>query len=90
MVKGILCNWLVCLAVWQGNMARDLVRCGRGPLLLLSCAGLRPARGSARGCQGGDRVLLTRSLTPTPTPPHTLQTGKFVGIFLPNSAFVSM
>ena len=38
---GILCNWLVCLAVWQGNMARDL-------------------------------------------------TGKFVGIFLPNSAFVSM
>ncbi|PRW05792.1 cytosolic phosphoglucose isomerase isoform A [Chlorella sorokiniana] len=39
--KGILCNWLVCLAVWQGNMARDL-------------------------------------------------TGKFVGIFLPNSAFVSM
>lgn len=39
--KGILCNWLVCLAVWQGNMARDLP-------------------------------------------------GKFVGIFLPNSAFVSM
>ncbi|PSC67641.1 formate nitrite transporter [Micractinium conductrix] len=39
--KGILCNWLVCLAVWQGNAARDL-------------------------------------------------TGKFVGIFLPNSAFVSM
>ncbi len=33
---GILCNWLVCLAVWQGNMARDF-------------------------------------------------TGKFVGIFLPNS-----
>lgn len=40
-VKGILCNWLVCLAVWQGNMARDF-------------------------------------------------TGKFVGIFLPNSAFVAM
>lgn len=39
--KGILCNWLVCLAVWQGNMARDL-------------------------------------------------TGKFIGVFLPNSAFVSM
>ena len=38
---GILCNWLVCLAVWQGNMARDF-------------------------------------------------TGKFVGIFLPNSAFVAM
>ena len=40
-LAGILCNWLVCLAVWQGNMARDL-------------------------------------------------TGKFIGIFLPNSAFVSM
>ena len=38
---GILCNWLVCLAVWQGNMARDF-------------------------------------------------TGKFLGIFLPNSAFVAM
>lgn len=40
-VKGILCNWLVCLAVWQGNAAMDV-------------------------------------------------TGLAVGIFLPNSGFVSM
>jgi hypothetical protein len=24
MTKGILCNWLVCIAVWQGNAAQDI------------------------------------------------------------------
>lgn len=24
MTKGILCNWLVCMAVWQGNAAQDI------------------------------------------------------------------
>lgn len=24
LVRGILCNWLVCLAVWQGNAAKDV------------------------------------------------------------------
>lgn len=24
LVKGILCNWLVCMAVWQGNAAQDI------------------------------------------------------------------
>jgi formate/nitrite transporter FocA (FNT family) len=24
MVKGIMCNWLVCMAVWQGNAAQDV------------------------------------------------------------------
>lgn len=24
LVKGILCNWLVCLAIWQGNAANDV------------------------------------------------------------------
>lgn len=24
MTKGILCNWLVCMAVWQGNSAQDI------------------------------------------------------------------
>jgi formate/nitrite transporter FocA (FNT family) len=24
MTKGILCNWLVCMAVWQGNAAQDV------------------------------------------------------------------
>jgi formate/nitrite transporter FocA (FNT family) len=22
--RGILCNWLVCMAVWQGNAAQDV------------------------------------------------------------------
>lgn len=24
MTKGILCNWLVCMALWQGNAAQDI------------------------------------------------------------------
>lgn len=24
LVKGILCNWLVCMAVWQANAAQDV------------------------------------------------------------------
>eukprot|EP00878_Enallax_costatus_P042132 GHUV01049174.1.p1 GENE.GHUV01049174.1~~GHUV01049174.1.p1 ORF type:complete len:143 (-),score=7.99 GHUV01049174.1:125-553(-) len=24
LTKGILCNWLVCMAVWQGNAAQDV------------------------------------------------------------------
>jgi formate/nitrite transporter FocA (FNT family) len=24
LTKGILCNWLVCMAVWQGNAAQDI------------------------------------------------------------------
>lgn len=24
MTKGIMCNWLVCMAVWQGNAAQDV------------------------------------------------------------------
>jgi formate/nitrite transporter FocA (FNT family) len=24
LTKGILCNWLVCIAVWQGNAAQDI------------------------------------------------------------------
>jgi formate/nitrite transporter FocA (FNT family) len=24
MTKGIMCNWLVCMAVWQGNAAQDI------------------------------------------------------------------
>jgi len=27
LTKGILCNWLVCMAVWQGNAAQDI--CGK-------------------------------------------------------------
>ncbi|KAL4420050.1 hypothetical protein ABPG77_007489 [Micractinium sp. CCAP 211/92] len=88
--KGILCNWLVCLAVWQGNMARDLTGgrpcCGACQCMPgLPAAKARPLAGVCTPTQRaseGHRHLACQC------PPSSA--GKFIGVFLPNSAFVSM